>query len=197
MIALIYLYFQSNNRETDISMVRFVYSWQAYLKNDFIGPIEPFDVHLVSGVPPERNEYLALLRPFDSYTWIFTIVSFMGVCISLIFIEKLQATWSKEYPKDCTFQSKKVKINLKLFRANERCFFSVISFSIGAIIDEALGAHYDKNFALQKSNSKARTWIVFKWMIVGFFLTVSYKSVLRAMMMKISYENTIDDIDEK
>ena len=75
-------------------------------------------------------------------------------------------------------------------------FFSVISFSIGAIIDEALGAHYDKNFALQKSNSKARTWIVFKWMIVGFFLTVSYKSVLRAMMMKIYYENTIDDIDD-
>ena len=33
-------------------------------------------------------------------------------------------------------------------------------------------------------------------MIVGFFLTVSYKSVLRAMMMKIYYENTIDDIDD-
>ena len=33
-------------------------------------------------------------------------------------------------------------------------------------------------------------------MIVGLFLTVSYKSVLRAMMMKIYYENTIDDLDD-
>ena len=139
MIAMIYYYFQSNNRETDISMVRFVYSWQAYLKNDFIGPIEPFDVHLVSGVPPERNEYLALLRPFDSYTWIFTLVSFMAVCISLILIEKLQTTWSKEYPKDCTFQSKKVKINLILLRADEMAFFQLYHFLLVQLLMKPLG----------------------------------------------------------
>ena len=33
-------------------------------------------------------------------------------------------------------------------------------------------------------------------MIVGFFLTMSYKSVLRAMMMSVYYEKTIDTIDD-
>ena len=35
-----------------------------------------------------------------------------------------------------------------------------------------------------------------KWMVVGFFLSISYKSVLRAMMIKIEYEKIIDTIDD-
>ena len=35
-----------------------------------------------------------------------------------------------------------------------------------------------------------------KWIIVGFFLSISYKSVLRAMMIKIDYEKTVDTIDD-
>ena len=31
---------------------------------------------------------------------------------------------------------------------------------------------------------------------MGFFLTMSYKSVLRAMMMNVYYEQTIDTIDD-
>ena len=33
-------------------------------------------------------------------------------------------------------------------------------------------------------------------MVIGFFLTLSYKSVLRAMMMNVSYEKTIDTTDD-
>ena len=73
---------------------------------------------------------------------------------------------------------------------------SGISFSIGAIIDEAQGAHCDTNYAHKLSSSKARSLIVFKWMIVGFLLTISYKSVLRAMLMKVYYAETIDSIDD-
>ena len=71
-----------------------------------------------------------------------------------------------------------------------------ISFSIGAIIDEAQGAHCSNNYAIKRSTSYARSLIVFKWMIVGFMLTISYKSVLRAMMINIYYEETIDTIDD-
>ena len=35
-----------------------------------------------------------------------------------------------------------------------------------------------------------------KWMLVGFFLTISYKSVLRSMLMNVYYENTIDTIND-
>ena len=38
--------------------------------------------------------------------------------------------------------------------------------------------------------------LVLKWTILGFFLTISYKSVLRAILMKAEYDDTIDTIDD-
>ena len=35
-----------------------------------------------------------------------------------------------------------------------------------------------------------------KWMVIGFFLAISYKSVLRAMMIRIDYDKTIDTIED-
>ena len=37
-----------------------------------------------------------------------------------------------------------------------------------------------------------------KWMLVGFIMTISYKSILRSMMMKIEYDfcKTVDSIDD-
>ena len=54
----------------------------------------------------------------------------------------------------------------------------------------------DHTYAFKQSNSYARSLIVFKWMVVGFLLTTSYKSVLLAMMTNIYYEKTIDTIDD-
>ena len=44
--------------------------------------------------------------------------------------------------------------------------------------------------------SRARKILVLKWTVLGFLLTISYKSVLRSMMMKVEYEDTIDTIDD-
>ena len=38
--------------------------------------------------------------------------------------------------------------------------------------------------------------LVLKWTVLGFLLTISYKSVLRAIMMKTEYDDTIDTIDD-
>ena len=35
-----------------------------------------------------------------------------------------------------------------------------------------------------------------KWTVLGFLLAISYKSVLRAIMMKTEYDDTIDTIDD-
>merc|ERR1711902_250595 len=43
---------QSNNRETDISMVRLGYARHRFMHNDFIGPVGSYDLHLISGAPP-------------------------------------------------------------------------------------------------------------------------------------------------
>ena len=67
---------------------------------------------------------------------------------------------------------------------------------MGAIIDEAQGHHHKGNFISKTTNSKARATIVCTWMLVGFLLTTSFKSVLRAKMMTIEYEQTIDTVDD-
>ena len=72
------------------------------MHNDFIGPVGSYDLHLISGAPPERSEYLTLTKPFDSFTWVFTLISLVTVSIALICIEKLHATWSKESDDDDT-----------------------------------------------------------------------------------------------
>ena len=54
----------------------------------------------------------------------------------------------------------------------------------------------DHNYAFKQSASYARSLIVLKWLVVGFLLTSSYKSVLLAMMTNIYYEKTIDTIDD-
>ena len=38
--------------------------------------------------------------------------------------------------------------------------------------------------------------LVLKWTLLGFLLSMSYKSVLRAMMMKVDYDDTIETIDD-
>ena len=38
--------------------------------------------------------------------------------------------------------------------------------------------------------------LALKWTVLGFLLTISYKSVLRAILMKTEYDDTIDTIDD-
>ena len=85
-----------------------------------------------------------------------------------------------------------VKVN-----SNNLSILSAISFSIGAVIDEAQG-HNGNDYVFDRSTkcSRARLVLVFKWLIVGVFLTMSYKAVFRSMMMKIDYEKTIDTLDD-
>ena len=69
-------------------------------------------------------------------------------------------------------------------------------FSIGAIIDEAQGNQYSANYLSNNRCSKARQLLVLKWTLIGFLLAISYKSVLRALLMKGEYENIIDTLDD-
>ena len=75
-------------------------------------------------------------------------------------------------------------------------YFSAIAFCIGSFVDEAPGTHCGNKYVSDRSCSRARSLLVFKWMIVGFFLTMSYKAVLRAMLMKIEYDKPIDTLDD-
>ena len=71
-----------------------------------------------------------------------------------------------------------------------------ISFSIGAVIHESQRILHNKVYTSKRSASKARAWVFLSWIIVGFFLNISYQSVLRDMLMKTNYEKTIDSSDD-
>ena len=75
-------------------------------------------------------------------------------------------------------------------------FSTAILFSLGAIFDEAQGHHDDNNYISQNQCSKARKFLVFWWLLIGYMLTTSYSSVLRAMLMTTYYEDKIDQIDD-
>ena len=82
-----------------------------YLKNNFIGPVSPQDMYFITGAPPERQDYLTIIMPFDFYTWALILASLAGVSIALIVINKLDSMWSQEPTKQSIFMSKaKVQI---------------------------------------------------------------------------------------
>ena len=70
--------------------------------------------------------------------------------------------------------------------------FPAIAISFGIIIDESV----DKHFIDKEKSSRARRALILKWFVVGFMLTNSYKSVLRANMININYEKTIETIED-
>ena len=75
---------------------------------------------------------------------------------------------------------------------NNSDIISAFVFCLGAVIDEA----QEDKYIARRSCSGARKLLIMKWMIVGFFFTMCYKSYMRAMMIKIDYEKTIDTIDD-
>ena len=74
--------------------------------------------------------------------------------------------------------------------------FSAILFSIGAVLDEAQGNHDGNNYLSKRKCSKSRQFLVLKWTIIGFLLAISYKSVLRALLIKVEYEKSINTIND-
>ena len=63
---------------------------------------------------------------------------------------------------------------------------------LGAAIEENQEDHYIS----KKSGAKARVVLVLIWIVAGFLLSISYKSVLRSHMIHIQYENPIDSVED-
>ena len=75
------------------------------LQNEFVGPLDTHDFHMISSAPQEINGYLALVGVFDSFTWVLLLVSVLMMTIALITVNKLHSTWSDISTKDTPYQS--------------------------------------------------------------------------------------------
>ena len=62
----------------------------------------------------------------------------------------------------------------------------------GALIDES----QDERCIRKRPSVKTREIFVLKWLMVGFLLTIMYKSVLRSNMIHIKYEEGIDSVED-
>ena len=99
-------YFQSNNRDADLMLVRGLYREGIALKNDYIGPTGAINFRFLSSTPQQIPNYLTLVNPFDGYIWAFLLASVMAVIFSLIIIDTNYAEWTKTSKKDIIYQSK-------------------------------------------------------------------------------------------
>ena len=60
------------------------------------------------------------------------------------------------------------------------------------IVDENVSNKYIR----KESGAKARLILIINWMIVGFVLCASYKSVLLATLVSVEYEKPINTVDD-
>ena len=67
-----------------------------------------------------------------------------------------------------------------------------VLISIGAVIDEA----QIDSYITKKPCARARAMLVIQWIVIGFFFTMSYKSVLLTNLINIEYEQALDSIDD-
>ena len=138
--------------------------------------------------------------PFDFYTWALALASVAGVSIALIVIDKIDSMWSQKPTKKSIFISKCSSLNslFCLLNTFTNVCLSGIAFSLGAVIDEAQEIFVKKRThnIIENSGSKAKILIILIWILCGYLLTLSYESVLRAMLMKTYYEKKIDSIDD-
>ena len=97
-------------------MIKNLYDTKLYLKNDYIGgTVGTYDFHFVTGAPLPTKNYLTLIRPFEPYVWAFVLASLVAVSITLIFINKMQSTWTNESLKESPFQSRNTNQKVQLY----------------------------------------------------------------------------------
>ena len=162
------LYFQSQEREVDITLVHVLYASETYVQNDFIGPLTTYDIHLMSGAPKPRSNMLTLIKPFDPSVWRLLIASVVAVSISLVLINKIDNKISNKQVQETPLQSIN-EVGLEIFKRKLclYCFLGIL-FSIGAVIEESQGQHDKNNYISERNCSRARSFLVLKWTVLAF-----------------------------
>ena len=59
-----------------------------------------------------------------------------------------------------------------------------------------LAESVDKKYIYKGPCAKSRFVLILGWMIISFLLTISYKSVLLSTLISISYEKTVETVDD-
>ena len=80
----------------------------------------------------------------------------------------------------------------KVFPSAKLNYSTGVLISIGAVIDEA----QIDNYITKRPCARARVMVVMQWIVIGFFFTMSYKSVLLTNLINIEYQQVLDSIED-
>ena len=87
-------------------MNRIIVGPHALVKNDFIGPLgSSYVFHIFSAEPKEIPNYLAVIAPFDGYTWAFVVASVISAFLALVAIDIAFSNWTKTSRRRILHQS--------------------------------------------------------------------------------------------
>ena len=172
-------------------LIRTLYNKGFYPHRDFMRPVGELSFHFMSRFPQATQNYLTLTNPCDKYVWSLLAPSVLAIILAILVIDISYAKWSQTSMKGALHQSRR---NMPYRSPGYESVFNIagIIIGIGAIMDEAIPDH----FITKRSCAAARKLLVSQWILLGFLLTLSYKSVLRANMMSTEYEKGIDSIDD-
>ena len=81
-----------------------------------------------------------------------------------------------------------------VYRCSNQCIISGTVISIGFVVDEGVPDRFI--YSNKKPYSKARTPLVAAWLLLGYLITMSYKSVLLASLVSIQYEKPIETLED-
>ena len=87
------MYFQSNNRDTDLTLMREGYSTDAYRLNDYLFHIGSNNVKILTDIPEKALDYTTILKPYDIYIWMSIGVSVFAVMFTMVAISQTSSLW--------------------------------------------------------------------------------------------------------
>ena len=69
------------------------YRPEVFLKNDYLYHVGGYPLGMVTAAPKQKTDYRTVTNPFDSYVWVFTMISVLSVNAAFIVIDKANAFW--------------------------------------------------------------------------------------------------------
>ena len=160
---------------------------------DFLPQMDTFTIRFFSGTPKRTMSYLAIIKPFDGITWGLVAASLVAVLLALILIDYEYARWNGLPRNTILRESKKWPTNLRQHSIITSDAASGLELAVGTLVDEAV----EDKYMMKEPCAKSRQVLVLMWILVGYLLTISYKSVLLATLLAGEYEkpiNTVADV---
>ena len=157
---------------------------------DFLPYMFAYEFVIMTRKPLQVPEYEALTYPFDNYIWIFLFSSMAVVSCTLIMLQTIWSTGpGEDSPKDSSTQSEYL---LSIFSLAE--FATYIPAASTILLPAMLLVQSVPDDWVFKRNFSSRNLLLLSWLLWGGILIMGYKSTLLSTLIKIRYEDVIEDI---